>query len=202
MHKLYELCKKTEDSQNLSWVITQIAVDFSKVTSLLERLKTAPDTRYTAIYWPDVFFIIYKHRTPEGIWFPLYLIEKHYNLLSCLRARSTLWFCAMIHNPEAPWLCHHPPGFMPNNFTDLILQIWSGDQKTVAILGALIRQTGDSNIDSDKNFIYVRIYAYMCLLSNYLFNVASLGYNEYYIRSGTVSALFITLFSAQSWHLK
>lgn len=39
-------------------MITPIADYFSKVTSLLEQLKAAPDMWYTAIYWPDVSSIV------------------------------------------------------------------------------------------------------------------------------------------------
>ena len=62
-------------------------------------------------------------------------------------------------------------------------------------------KTGDRKIDSDQT-PYMRMYAYMYLLSIYLLNVAPLGYNVCSMRSGTMSALFDTTFSAQSWHLK
>lgn len=39
-------------------MVIPIAIDFSKVTPSQEQLKIVPDTRYTAVCWPDVTVMV------------------------------------------------------------------------------------------------------------------------------------------------
>lgn len=133
LKKRQKVLKSLDDYTSCKW--------FFKCDPLLEQLETAPDTRYTAIYWPDMVFMVSMNTELQKVCDFTFTWQESNTIYCLISGQDQLPGSVpyIVNNPEAPWLCHHP-GFMLKNFTDHILLVWSGDQKTVGTLSALVRQ--------------------------------------------------------------